>query len=182
MNLSLRSLCMTDLDPMVQLTNDPDVIFFVPGMIRDREGLASWIEHMSSRDHEFVITLDSVPIGECSLTEKQDNTGEIGIMLFPEYWRKGYGTEAVGKLIILAEELKLKTLTATTLQLNEPCIRLFEKLGFSKQAVGWVLDDKIDIQAPLKELYGMVVFEKELQEGDENNDISNGGKRTEKAE
>jgi RimJ/RimL family protein N-acetyltransferase len=109
-----------------------------------------------------MILLDNRPIGECSLLEKADS-GEIGIMLFPTYWRIGYGTEAVKLLTALAEELKLKTLTATTSRMNVSCIRLLQKMGFQETAIGWMVDEeKIDDSGPLKELFGTVMFEKTI--------------------
>lgn len=158
----LRPLSLDDLDIMVELTNDPDVTLFIPGMISDRGGLAEWIKGITAADHEFMILLDNRPIGECSLLEKADS-GEIGIMLFPTYWRIGYGTEAVKLLTALAEELKLKTLTATTSRMNVPCIRLLQKMGFQETAIGWMVDEeKIDDSGPLKELFGTVMFEKTI--------------------
>ena len=161
-DIVLRPLSLDDVDFMMRLTQDPDVAKYIPGMITDQEGLSSWIKGFSAHDHEFVILLNDTPIGECSLTEADDN-GEIGLMLLPEYWRRGFGTETVKMLTSLAENIKLKTMTATTSRLNESCIRLFQKQGFTQKGIGWMIsEEKIDLQEPLKPLFGTVIYEKKI--------------------
>lgn len=161
-DILLRPLSLDDVDFMVMLTQNPDVARFIPGMITDEEGLASWIKGLSAHDHEFVILLNDILIGECSLTEK-DDCGEIGLMLLPEYWQRGFGTETVHILTSLAESLRLKTLTATTSRLNEPCIRLLQKQGFKQKAIGWMIsEEEIELQEPLNQLFGTVIYEKTI--------------------
>ena len=158
----LRSLSLDDLDMMMKLTNDPDVVLFIPGLIQDRESMSAWISGLGKRDKEFMILLDNAPIGECSLTEIKDS-GKIGIMLFPAFWRQGYGTEVIRQLILLAAKQNLKSLTATTSRMNKPCIRLLQKMGFKEMAVGWMVsEEKIDVPGPMKELFETVMFEKTL--------------------
>ena len=162
-DMVLRSLSLDDVDFMMRLTQNPDVTKYIPGMITDKEGLSSWIKCFSAHDHEFVILLNDIPIGECSLTETDDN-GEIGLMLLPEYWRRGFGTETVKMLTSLAERLKLKTLTATISRLNESCIRLFQKQGFTEKGIGWMIsEEKIDLPEPLNQLFVTVIYEKTIQ-------------------
>ena len=81
-------------------------------------------------------------IGECGLVENDDGSGEIGIMLFPEYWRKGYGMAVIGQLTMLAEKLNVKTLIATTSRMNKRCIGLLQKAGFVQCAVGWMISEE----------------------------------------
>ena len=97
-------------------------------MIRDRNVLLSWINSLSPADHEFMIILphpddtDSEIIGECSL----DENGEIGLMILPKYWRKGYGTDTVKQLMQLAEDLGLKV---ERRQIPEEELATFEEAG-----------------------------------------------------
>lgn len=161
--ITLRPLAISDLDTMTSLVQNQDVALFIPGMITDRDGTEKWIRNLSDHDHEFVVMLGEEIIGECSLMENGDGSGEIGIMLFPEYWRKGYGMAVIRQLTMLAEKLNVKTLIATTSRMNKPCIGLLQKVGFKKCAVGWMIsEEKIDVPEPFKELFGTVMFEKEL--------------------
>ena len=73
MNLTLRPVSIDDLDLLVELTNNEDVLLFIPGMISDREELSSWISNLPSNDHEFMVVVDDNPVGECSLSVAGDN-------------------------------------------------------------------------------------------------------------
>ena len=161
--ITLRPLAISDLDTMTSLVQNPDVALFIPGMITDRDGTEKWIRNLSDHDHEFVVMLGEEIIGECSLMENGDGSGEIGIMLFPEYWRQGYGTKIVQELTTLAEKMGLKTMTATTSRMNKPCIGLLQKAGFAECGVGWMIsEEKIDVPEAFKELFGTVMFEKKI--------------------
>lgn len=95
--------------------------------------------------------------------ENGDGSGEIGIMLFPEYWRKGYGMAVIRQLTTLAEEMGLQTLIATTSRMNKRCIGLLQKAGFVQCAAGWMIsEEKIDVPESFKELFGTYVFEKKI--------------------
>ena len=105
--IMLRKIVTDDIDTLLALTGNPEVIRHIPGMIQDREYATSWIAGLTQYDHECMILLDGSVIGECSLTVKGDS-GEIGLMIFPEFWRKGYGTETVRLLMDMAISLGLK--------------------------------------------------------------------------
>ncbi len=139
-NVSLREINTEDADFMLRLVGDPKVTRFLPGMIQDREMLISWIHGLRPTDHEYIITIEETgeEIGECSLT-KQGDSAEIGFMLLPKYWLQGYGTETVISLIVIAQDMRLKELTATTDSRNKATIRLLEKCGFKKQKHGWMV-------------------------------------------
>ncbi len=88
-NMALREINEQDIDTLMELTGNPDVIKYLPGMIQDRKYAEKWIEGLTSDDHEYMILHGDTIIGECSLTVR-NNSGEIGLMLFPEHWRHGY--------------------------------------------------------------------------------------------
>ena len=148
-NISLREINDQDIDTLMELTGNPDVIKYLPGMIQDRQYAEKWIAGLTSDDHEYMILHGDTIIGECSLTVC-NNSGEIGLMLFPEHWRHGYGTETVILLMNMAKELK-----------NEACIGLLRKLGFTSQAIGWMLNEG-DFNKDLNELFSTVVFHKTI--------------------
>ena len=159
-NISLREISDQDIDTLMELTGNPDVIKYLPGMIQDRQYAEKWIAGLTSGDHEYMILHGDTIIGECSLTVC-NNSGEIGLMLFPEHWRHGYGTETVILLMNMAKELRLQEVTAVTSPKNEACIGLLRKLGFTSQAIGWMLNEG-DFNKDLNELFSTVVFHKTI--------------------
>ena len=158
--ITLRTITERDIDTLMELTGNPDVIKYLPGMIQDRKYAEKWIAGLTSDDHEYMILHGDTIIGECSLTVR-NNSGEIGLILFPEHWRHGYGTETVNLLMNMAKELCLQEVTAVTSPNNEACISLLRKLGFTSQAIGWMLNEG-DFDKDLNELFSTVVFHKTI--------------------
>ena len=159
-NITLRGINDQDIDTLMELTGNPDVVRYLPGMIQDRKYAETWIKGLTPDDHEFMIVHGNAIIGECSLTV-HNNSGEIGLMLFPEYWRQGHGTETVVLLMNLAKELCLQEVTAVTSPKNEACIALLQKLGFTTQAIGWMLNEG-ELDKDLDQLFGTIVFQKTI--------------------
>lgn len=61
---------------------------------------------------------------------------EIGYELHPEYWRKGYATEAVSEVISYGfKELDLTRIGAIVFIENKASNELLTKLGFQKEGV-----------------------------------------------
>ena len=158
--ITLRTITGQDIDTLMELTGNPDVVRYLPGMIQDRKYAETWIKGLTPDDHEFMIVHGNAIIGECSLTV-HNNSGEIGLMLFPEYWRQGHGTETVVLLMNLAKELCLQEVTAVTSPKNEACIALLQKLGFTTQAIGWMLNEG-ELDKDLDQLFGTIVFQKTI--------------------
>ena len=156
--LMIRAFTITDIDDLLRITCHPEVTRHTPNLIRDRENMIAWAKAMPATDHEFMILLDKKVIGECSLDEKD---GDIGIMLFPEYWRQGYGTETVKWLIKFAADLGLKTVQAKADQKNTACIGLLQSLGFSRVGIGCYTPED-ELERPLSELQTLLIFQKDL--------------------
>ena len=162
-NVSLREINTEDADFMMRLVSDRKVTRFLPGMIQDREMLISWIQSLRPSDHEYIITIEETgeEIGECSLTQQSDSA-EIGFMLLPKYWLQGYGTETVTSLIEIAQDMRLKELTATTDAGNKAAIRSLEKCGFKKQKHGWMVTIPEEEGAELDGGHSIIQFQKSL--------------------
>lgn len=63
-------------------------------------------------------------------------SGIIGYRFDGDYHGKGYGTEAVGKLVQIGfRELQLKRIAAYVQSDNRPSIRLLERIGFEREGV-----------------------------------------------
>ena len=162
-NVSLREINTEDADFMLRLVSDSKVTRFLPGLIQDREMLISWIQSLRPSDHEYIITIEETgeEIGECSLTQQSDSA-EIGFMLLPKYWLQGYGTETVTSLIEIAQDMRLKELTATTDAGNKAAIRSLEKCGFKKQKHGWMVTIPEEEGAELDGGHSIIQFQKSL--------------------
>ena len=171
----LRKLAISDVDDLLTINLNPDVTKYIPFMIRDRNVLLSWINSLSPADHEFMILLphpddtDSEIIGECSL----DENGEIGLMILPEYWRKGYGTETVKQLMKIAHDLGLEAVTAQTDPENKACVGLLRSMGFTAKGMGWFIPEEAMLvpEAGMKMSHETIMFSKDL---DNNTSLSEG--------
>ena len=136
--IALRKICPDDAEFMIKLARDPETARYIPGLIADRKEITDWINSLGDNSHEYIITLKDTctPIGECGLTILGDSA-EIGIMLLPGYWNKGYGTEAIYALKDKAGELGVRELSAMTDAENAALIHILSKLGFEKTAILW---------------------------------------------
>lgn len=155
--LSFRKLTADDLSFMLTLTGDPGVVRYLPGMITDESMMRQWISALRADENEYLISLSDTdePIGECSLTPNADSLScEIGYMLLPKYWDQGFGTETACWLLNTAKALGFQRITATTHSQNGASIRILNKLGFQKSAIGWMLtEDFAGIQDNQMECY-----------------------------
>ena len=136
--IELRKLVPTDAEFMTRLARDPETSRYITGLIVYIKEMTDWIGSLGDNSHEYIITLmdTRIPIGECSLTLLGESA-EIGIMLLPGYWNRGYGTETVCALKDKAGELGIRELSAMTDAENSALIHILTKLGFQKTAALW---------------------------------------------
>ncbi len=70
-------------------------------------------------------------IGYVKIDEKE-LTGEIGYVISPHFWNKGYATEAVRKVVEFGfEEMKLNKIVAHTITQNRASGRVLLRAGFT---------------------------------------------------
>lgn len=137
--IKLRGIEPKDVDFMLRLVSDPETTRYIQGLITDRDMLLDWIVSLTENDHEYLVELsDGTPIGECSIAASE-SIGDIGYMLLPEYWRKGYGTTVVYCLLAIAANMGLNMASATTDSNNTASVKLLEKTGFTVYRQGWML-------------------------------------------
>lgn len=74
-----------------------------------------------------------IGLGHLTLNENKSCEAEIGYMLLPENWGKGYGTETAKNLIEIAKPLDLKVITAIIDPENIPSRKILTNLGFISQ-------------------------------------------------
>ena len=67
--------------------------------------------------------------------QQQHCRGEVGYALKPEYWRKGFMTEALKTVIKFGfNEMKLHSIEANVNPKNQNSKKLLERIGFKKEA------------------------------------------------
>lgn len=145
----LRPVKNNDFDFMMKLVNDKQVKKYLPGLILDEKMLARWFRSLDDSSNEYIILLaeSDLKIGECSLSAV-GNAVEAGLMILPEYWNKGLGTETVEMLLEMAKNSGQSKVTATSDKSNTAMIKILEKTGFALQKEGFmwqISEDGIDL-------------------------------------
>lgn len=83
----------------------------------------TWLNYAVRRE-------DGVYVGWVQATIAGD-VATIGYDIFPEYWRRGYASEACGRLVrMLIDDLEVNRIIAVVDTDNVASIRLLERLGF----------------------------------------------------
>ena len=92
-------------------------------------------------------------IGAIEIHSYEGYKGEIGFVLHPDYWNRGYITEAAEAVMVYAfERMKLKRLAYAYFLDNDASARVCEKLGFTVEGVrrkgfmhedGRILDERV---------------------------------------
>jgi RimJ/RimL family protein N-acetyltransferase len=109
---------------------------------RSREGTRRWAEQKAGSEpegdnvHLEVETMDGVHVGSVAAHDCDRRTGifELGIAIRPEHQRKGYAREAIALLLrYYFHELRYQKVTAYIVDINQPSLRLFERLGFQQE-------------------------------------------------
>ena len=84
----------------------------------------------------MVLEKDSfVGLGHITLKEGQEREAEIGYMLLPDYWGKGYGTLIAREMVRLGVEGGLHKLTAIIDPENIPSRKILIRLGFVSEGL-----------------------------------------------
>lgn len=144
--LFLRQRTLDDAEAMFAYASLPEVCWpagFPP--IQTVEAERDYFENhyaqnLAKKDlpSGYGITLkgDNRIIGSCDFNHRhEDDVFEIGYLLYPDYWGKGYVPEAVGALIEVAFTLlKLHKVEIRCYDYNKQSQRVAEKLGFTLEA------------------------------------------------
>jgi [ribosomal protein S5]-alanine N-acetyltransferase len=145
--LRTRRVALSALDPryaqcLFEFLNDWDVVRMlseVPWPLR-YEDVESFLASEHTETDDFIIRVEAGPIGVCGV--KKPGSGEspremprLGYWIGKPYWGKGYGTEAIAKLVDRAFQLHPHgRVGAGVFKENAASQRVLQKLGFS--AVG----------------------------------------------
>lgn len=142
--LLLRGWRDADLEPFAALNGDPETMRYFPAPLRreesdalaarareqiETEGWGLWaVEVPGVADFAGFVGL-AVPSFEASFTPAV----EVGWRLAREHWGKGYATEAAHAAVAHGfGELGLAEIVSFTSRLNEPSIRVMERIGMTR--------------------------------------------------
>lgn len=143
--LRLRDFTSSDVSGVHRYASDPEVCRYMdwgPNTLAQtetfvREEVAA--AAASARDSfPWVITLDSVVIGACSVTvtSHAHRRGEMGYVLAQEHWGHGYASEAAAAVLDFArDELGLERVEATCRRGNLASQRVLRKIGMQREGV-----------------------------------------------
>jgi RimJ/RimL family protein N-acetyltransferase len=143
--LILREFSPADLDAVHSYSSDPRVtryLFFGP---RDHDGTAEYLEGLLLSQLEvprtrFELGVQEIAsgmlIGACDLSLIERHVADLGYMLGPAHWGKGYATEIALALLETAfRHLRAERVISTVDVNNRASIHVLEKIGMRWEAV-----------------------------------------------
>jgi [ribosomal protein S5]-alanine N-acetyltransferase len=133
----LVPLILTDWDLVRKLYTNAEVRRFLGGVIDEKTIHLKFLQMLESgtETHHWIIRVKenslSEEIGLVSLGQHYDNINtEISYQLLPQWWGKGFGTEAIQAVITHAlTVLGLPRVIAETQITNVASCRLLERIG-----------------------------------------------------
>lgn len=140
----LRKIKLGDASRFVKWLNDPEVnkFLFVRGitLAKEKKYILERIKGKVKNTLHFCIdTIEGVHIGATDLgnIQTRNKNASFGIMIGDKnYWGQGYGEEAARLLIDYGfKKLKLHRIELDVYSYNPRAIKLYEKLGFKKEAI-----------------------------------------------
>ena len=131
--LLLRRARETDLEAFHTIMSDPRAMRYwscLPhtDIEQTRAWLAKMLDAPSDKSDDYVIEKDGVAIGKAGAWRLP----EIGFLLLPSEWRKGYAFEALSAFVAHARGRKYGHLTADVDPRNDASLAVLAKLGFQE--------------------------------------------------
>lgn len=166
--LILRTFEDSDIESMLAINQDEQVMRYFPSTV-DEEGTRALVAHIQKHyetygyclyatelksDNTFIGFVGlNVPFFEIPNFKPQGQpTVEIGWRLSSSHWGKGYAPEAATHVLKLAfEEIGLDEVISFTAKINQPSIRVMEKIGLTNNPQDNFIHPKLDKASPLLE-------------------------------
>lgn len=103
MNLTIRKMTELDLEPLHVLLSNPAVMRFLEPPYT-REQTAEFLETaLSDKPPVFAAEAEGAFIGYVIYHPYEEDTMELGWVLLPEYWGKGYASALTRKMMEMAK-------------------------------------------------------------------------------
>jgi ribosomal-protein-alanine N-acetyltransferase len=145
-HLRLRALCTADTAAIFSFYTSPEMMTWrgapVFTQLSEAEKLMFEWRRLQAQQTSFRLGIElretQQLIGTAGLKHinHQHRRAEIGYELLPEFWNRGYMTEALQPLLSVAfDELQLHTITANIDPNHIASKRVLEKLGFVQEAL-----------------------------------------------
>ena len=155
--LTLRKLSVEDAPFILRLVNEPSFLQFIGDKgVRNLEDARQYILNGPVASYAqngfglFLVQLktDQAPLGMCGLLKRETlEDVDIGFAFLPEFWNKGYASEAAAGVLSYAKDvLKLPRIVAITNKDNDASGKLLEKLGFHFDRLVKLADDKAELK------------------------------------
>lgn len=117
-----------------------DDILYLRDDIKDPRVIKHWCETL---DYEVILPLiaeiEGKIVGDATLHQEKrgwrSHIGTVRVVIHPEYRGRGLGTQLVGELCEIAQDIGLVKLDAEFMAEQTRQIAIFEKLGFVNMAV-----------------------------------------------
>ncbi|MGD6774685.1 MULTISPECIES: GNAT family N-acetyltransferase [Bacillaceae] len=136
--LIIRNFNLKDWEDVYLYTGNKSVMKYMPEGVLSKEETQAFIkENMNNKAQKFPLILaeNNTLIGHIEFFKYfGEHTYEIGWVLNPDYYNKGYASEAAfGVLKYGFEELGLHRIVATCQPENVPSYRVMEKIGMRRE-------------------------------------------------
>lgn len=160
--VTLHPMEPDDAPYLAELLNDPDV----------RQGIArthpmseaeerEWIESLEETDPDalhLLVCADGAPVGTIGMNQvvHRWGKGELGYMIDPDAWNRGYATDAARTVVeFVFDELRFEKLVSHVFETNPASARVLEKVGFEREGTSrghaFVDGERVDL-----EIYGLL--------------------------
>ena len=137
--ITLRTIEPADAPVLARLVNDPAVRRGIAraqpvSVAEERE----WIETRDEHNPDGVnllVCANGEPVGTVGLSEvvQHWNTAQLGYLIDPDAWNRGYATDAVREVLDYGfDELGLARVAARVYATNPASARVLEKVGFTE--------------------------------------------------
>jgi len=137
--IHLEKFGSDDFDDYLKLYSHPDVMAMITERALSVEEAMQKYQKVLARNQKFkqfgtfkvyAGLKKFIGLGSLILNEEVPSEAEIGYMLLPEYWGKGYGGQIASKLINAANHAGLHKLTAIIDPNNTASKKILLKNGF----------------------------------------------------
>lgn len=151
--LLLRQLTLDDASFILGLLNEPSFLENIGDKgARDRDGAEEYLRRGPLASYEkwgfglFLTCLleDQTPIGTCGLLQRDKlNCPDVGFAFKPEFWGRGYATEAAAAVLAWGRDsLGLKRIVGITSEDNEKSAAVLRRIGLELEQRLVVFDDE----------------------------------------
>ncbi|RDU38167.1 N-acetyltransferase [Neobacillus piezotolerans] len=143
-NITLRKFDSTDFNHYYLLVSNEQVMSMITEHSIPLEEAQEKFKKIIKRNEKYETfgsykvyndANEFIGLGSLILNEEIDDEAELGYMLFPQYWGKGYGSEIAAVLINKAKNTHVNRLTAIIDPKNIPSRKILLNSGFHSEKV-----------------------------------------------